>query len=421
VRIAMKNVVPNRSFNSYSDNTQRIIAGVQATLEEAATKKASESLEVAKPINFGGDRAVRLSFAQEAKTEAGSPLFVSQGMGLYKRAVSETDYGSIWKAKEIEDPSTGKKEMWLVTFMDDEEELIRHVANESMQKVASIDKTAVVLPPQAEATMNTAIAKFFPNISDETKEKLRSAIAEDYIDDDISKLAVNDVVEIFQGSLFYTGDEDPNDVTASKKTAFDEGIEGDNPIREPNIQALRENAVRSLKNDFIREITPDTSDVAAKADIYFTEKPTSLGIKYHPADEHIFKVMNAVGYGAYDNILMDNSDYWSSQELPPISTIAGDMKDMPIAPGIKSKNITIDETGAGGTAKVTVEFTDPDQGYEFYNQQGGVQAPAPAPAEQSAGGEAAPQSSPAPAAQGGGIAAPPGTNTEAIPGPGLEQ
>lgn len=31
-------------------------------------------------------------------------------------------------------------------------------------------------------------------------------------------------------------------------------------------------------------------------------------------------------------------------------------KDVPIAPGIKSKNITIDETGAQGTAKVTVEF-----------------------------------------------------------------
>ncbi|MCK9543460.1 MAG: hypothetical protein M0R03_15675 [Novosphingobium sp.] len=41
-------------------------------------------------------------------------------------------------------------------------------------------------------------------------------------------------------------------------------------------------------------------------------------------------------------------------------------KDVPIAPGIKSKNITIDESGAQGTAKVTVEFSDVDQGLEFY-------------------------------------------------------
>ena len=45
-------------------------------------------------------------------------------------------------------------------------------------------------------------------------------------------------------------------------------------------------------------------------------------------------------------------------------------KNIPIAPGIKSKNITIDETGGQGTAKVTVEFTDVDKGYDFFKQQG---------------------------------------------------
>lgn len=45
-------------------------------------------------------------------------------------------------------------------------------------------------------------------------------------------------------------------------------------------------------------------------------------------------------------------------------------KDVPLAQGIKSKNITIDETGAQGTAKVTVEFTDVEKGYDFYKQQG---------------------------------------------------
>ncbi len=49
-----------------------------------------------------------------------------------------------------------------------------------------------------------------------------------------------------------------------------------------------------------------------------------------------------------------------------------DPKDVPIAQGIKSKNITMDETGGGGTAKVTIEFTDPSKGLDFYqNQVGG--------------------------------------------------
>ena len=55
-------------------------------------------------------------------------------------------------------------------------------------------------------------------------------------------------------------------------------------------------------------------------------------------------------------------------------------KDVPIAPGIKSKNITMDQSGASGTAKVTVEFTDTDQALKFYQDQGEPQQKA-APTE----------------------------------------
>lgn len=44
-------------------------------------------------------------------------------------------------------------------------------------------------------------------------------------------------------------------------------------------------------------------------------------------------------------------------------------KNIPLTPGLKSKNITMDETGGGGTAKVTLEFTDPNKGLEFYQNQ----------------------------------------------------
>jgi len=55
-------------------------------------------------------------------------------------------------------------------------------------------------------------------------------------------------------------------------------------------------------------------------------------------------------------------------------------EDIPIAPGIKSKNITMDESGGQGTAKVTVDFTDVDQGLKFYQEEVGQPQAAPAPA-----------------------------------------
>ena len=89
-----------------------------------------------------------------------------------------------------------------------------------------------------------------------------------------------------------------------------------------------------------------------------------------------------------------------------------DPKNVPLAQGIKSKNITMDETGGGGTAKVTVEFSDVDQGLKFY--QDGIQSGAPAKkeekpeapaADEGEAGEGAP--APAPAAGGPGAGGPP--------------
>ena len=88
-----------------------------------------------------------------------------------------------------------------------------------------------------------------------------------------------------------------------------------------------------------------------------------------------------------DKFISDLQDIVGEEVLASLKTEAGDMKDMPIAPGIKSKNVTVDETGAGGTAKVTIEFTDADQGYKFYQELGGT-APAPAaPVAPAAGAE----------------------------------
>jgi len=57
-----------------------------------------------------------------------------------------------------------------------------------------------------------------------------------------------------------------------------------------------------------------------------------------------------------------------------VSRAAGtNPKDIPLAPGIKSKNITMDETGGMGTSKVTVEFSNPEKGLNFYQTLPGIE------------------------------------------------
>lgn len=72
----------------------------------------------------------------------------------------------------------------------------------------------------------------------------------------------------------------------------------------------------------------------------------------------------------------------------------------PIAPGILTKNLTLDQSGQGGTAKVTVDFNDPQKGEDFFKQvedlAGGVGGGEAKPAETPAEAEPAPE---APAAE----------------------
>ena len=72
----------------------------------------------------------------------------------------------------------------------------------------------------------------------------------------------------------------------------------------------------------------------------------------------------------------DYNSYYSSKTAANV-----DPKNIPLAPGIKSKNITIDESGGAGTGKVTIEFTDVDKALKFYEEEvvpeGGSQAEVP--------------------------------------------
>jgi hypothetical protein len=101
-----------------------------------------------------------------------------------------------------------------------------------------------------------------------------------------------------------------------------------------------------------------------------------------------------------------------SPELRAVAVDTPKKNTPPIAPGILTKNLTLDQSGQGGTAKVTVDFNDPQKGEEFFKQVedlaggvgGGEAAPAEKPAEAPAEGppqEGAPEGGP-PAGGGGG-------------------
>lgn len=88
--------------------------------------------------------------------------------------------------------------------------------------------------------------------------------------------------------------------------------------------------------------------------------------------------------------IKDNAKWWNteahvSESLKQLHKTAGQPKpeDIPIAPGIKSKNITLDESGGQGSAKVTIDFTNVDQGLKFYQEQV-TEAPPVAPKEEPA-------------------------------------
>lgn len=85
-------------------------------------------------------------------------------------------------------------------------------------------------------------------------------------------------------------------------------------------------------------------------------------------------------------------------------------KNIPISPGIKSKNITMDETGGTQNAKVTIEFTDAGKGLDFYqnldgidtgkdeSEEGDTQKQPPAPEQPEQNTKQAPQPQQAPPA-----------------------
>lgn len=151
----------------------------------------------------------------------------------------------------------------------------------------------------------------------------------------------------------------------------------------------------------------------------FTDKDTGAKVEW------------LVAYTTDDEDIMREvaSSIKKTSEAPPAGGGGGGeppkKNQTPIAPGVLNKNLNLDQSGQGGTAKVTVEFNDLEKGQQFYegveeNAGGAAKAPAAPGApeeepkkeeeapEEEPKGPPAPQTPPVPTPAGGpGMGAPP--------------
>jgi hypothetical protein len=99
------------------------------------------------------------------------------------------------------------------------------------------------------------------------------------------------------------------------------------------------------------------------------------GIDMPEQEEEHVKEMIMEGYSSgelnyFDPITDEEIRGWWSIEKNASKTAAPvKPENVPLAPGIKSKNLTLDEGGASGTGKVTVEFTDVSKALDFYQNE----------------------------------------------------
>ncbi len=399
-----------RRLDRVSDNLKLIIANLPKEDPNASDFKYPDTV---------GDTFIRKSAA------LANPAFKELEPGIYKEAVSEADYGKIWVEKSYNNPETGKDEKWLVSYVDDEENIIRTVANEvttSIAKVASnvddiknkvlvamtknyltnpstnenYDTTDSITTFISEYPKNTELRLFNIDIN-EAKAEVESGELDNLLRDNYSawsgdgitsslktKASDEELKTKIETFLDYPWQEDTEIDLVTTLNEYRDKLDT-NPEAYKNYIAsfVKANSDAISGSQMLGETFLD-----ALYSIISKDTEASLNNETTPGKEGADEVNNqSPSEDSYKKLNSDNNIVAAL-----LKSEAGDMKDMPIAPGIKSKNVTVDETGTGGTAKVTVEFTDADQGYKFYQELGGAaQAPAApaeaAPAEGQPGGD----------------------------------
>jgi hypothetical protein len=409
---------PVRRIDAISDNTQRIIASL--TSHKIALQQ----------IDSDDTKFIRFN------TAIASGRFKYKGMNIYKEADSDTEIGKIWFKKEYENPVTGKKEEWLAVYTDDDDDLARKVAS-SQLKMANADNLNII---------EKAKQFILEHKNDYSNSELLQILYEEY---GISRIKGQDILndlglEDFHKASLKTANALSIDAMDGRTimpgaTVVDDGTgrigEVEDIISDDLVYVTWEDGTKeNIFGGRLRVIgsikMAKKTKLEGELKIYKTPELWETDfINLQPGDKVKIKKLEDTNYNNEEykvgkikykgDIYYINEDDYHKLEgmqkqaagtpgLPGGGTKQPKPEDVPIAPGIKTKNITLNEGGAGGTAKVEIEFTDPQQGLDFYQNKvtpSATQAPA-TPAAQALTNPV-PSTGPAPNVGGG----PPATSS----------
>ena len=346
---------PNKSLNKISQNTLDIIKGVQDrfnTSEKAISPYNTPSL----PNSISFHEALA------------SNQFTSIGMGLYKGAYKDEDYGRIWVRKSFTNEA-GEKEDWLVAYEDDEGNLIRQIASEELQgmrKAANLKKKAdYYLGDKGIEEIGFGDGDnegeiMFGITVDQDKQDSVITIAESLgLDFDGTGMIVNDFNTIDLYFVAETEEQKEN----FKKVIKSKGIKLSSLQKQSyDLEAFKK--YPQYKKYFLK--LQDLIDVFMYGKPMVISKGTEYLMQQFPELDEIEaqKILN-IWLGEVNPF----EGYYSGGNGSSMANkTAADVKpeNIPIAPGIKSKNLSLDESGGAGTGTVTVEFTDVDKALDFY-------------------------------------------------------
>lgn len=338
---------PSRSFDHISENTKRILSNIRQSREELQkeSKVVSPKPETKAPV-----RVDKLPLLDAIATGR----FEYDRLGIYKEADTGESLGRVWFLKKIMN-ERGVEEDWLVAYTNDEEDLIHQVATEEYSvlrkyAVASLkdirDKIAGEMTRLGESSTRTAIDIL-----------LREAHTQ------YGTRAVNDLITEF----------------GLDEHGWQRRSGGIVPMASDGVDTVP--PAKYQEKDYYA-IVYDCVTVGAKSGLYGGKDPASVLDEVRAS----CGIPNAVLRSQRGQLLEAvQSAIFDAQNEYMFHTAAGtgktDLKNIPIADGIKSKNISIDESGAIGTAKVTIEYTDVDKALDFYQNQigpgggGGEEAP----------------------------------------------
>ncbi|MFA5398414.1 MAG: DUF5661 family protein [Methanogenium sp.] len=334
--------MPIRNVSTISENTKNIL--------EALQKQGYSNNVTPPPEPYYITNDNQIPFKQALASGKYTPV----GMGLWQSAARE-DYGKIWVKKTIVDEKTGAKQEYLVVYTNDDDEIIRQVASEygRMQKAAYIKKAnedKVPLQLVGQDGNAFAILGRFQSAARKAgwdKERIK-AVMDEAMSGDYNNLLVTMMKYTYDPTEedydeFDDYDElemDDDSVVSSKKTAFNKEIY----TKYPNYR----------KYFFSLQRLKDTFYYGRPMII---QNGSQYLMRQHPE-------LDEVEANKIVNIWLGEGNPYREAR----TAAAVDPKNIPIAPGIKSKNLSLDESGGAGTGTVTVEFTDVNKALKFYQE-----------------------------------------------------